>query len=179
MKLKFLFAIFFVFWIFLSGCALTEGIRIGLPDKECHVCDDILAEMQLAEQENRMPTRFSYMCKIAQEKEINLCSLNDMMVIVAKEGYVLDAYSAAEFTTWATSFKNRIINGISFQEAKYFAFKKITDMNKMVGGTLMVLSDFFLQMPDAVLVPKDDADLIVQGVDIWVAEVQKLAAWFN
>lgn len=179
--------------VFAAGCS-GAGIKFGLPDKPCTQCDDVQIVPLLPEQDPAVgksasvmeipgavidPERVSYICSLTAAMAVNPCQIHDMAVMIAKEGYVLKAWQVDEFAAfWNDTIKPRVVSGINFGDLKMMVIGQLAKLNRAAGGTLLVASDFFLQLPDDKVIPtKDQAMIILSGDDL-VVQLRKFATWF-
>jgi len=159
---------FILLLIFLVGCGT---LHINNPfDRPCSVCD----EWKASEGAITSP-----ICEQADKLKQNPCAVHAMMVVAAKEGLVLELWQADQFEKWMNEVKKRIEAGITYGDLKILAFAQLTKFNSMVGGTFLVMSEFFLSMPDGQIVPEYDQNLLYLSVDDLVVQVKRFALYWG
>ena len=123
--------------------------------------------------------RESHICALREKHQIDACYIHRGMEVVAKEGLVMEGYTAKDFEKWGEYVKGRVEAGLTYGILKDLMLAQFTKFNKLLGAQVLILGDMFLELPQDALIPKDDAIMVASSIDDLVQEVKNLDIWLN
>lgn len=132
------------------------------------LCDKFIAEGQA-----------SYICALREEHDFDACYIHRGIEIVAKEGLVMEGYTAEEFEAWGNQVVEMVKAGMTYGTLKTVVLAQFTKFNKMIGAQVLILGDMFLELPQDQLIPEADAIMVVSSINDLVKEVKNLDIWLN
>ena len=168
--IAFMAALFFIMSCGFAQIRPVADCIVDRPDGTQIEFKQLCAEIEAA-------GRTSYICNLQKEYNFDACYLHRGMEVVAKEGLILEGYTAEEFTKWGNEVKMRLKAGMTYGTLKTIILAQFTKINKMIGAQILVFGDMFLELPQDTFIPADDIEIAISSIDDLVQEVVDLDIW--
>jgi len=173
--MKYLILVLVSMFMFVS----CNGIINVKPVAPCIVdkYDGSTIELSLLCAEIDAAGRTSYICNLQKEYNVDACVIHRGMEVLAKEGLVLEGYTADEFKLWGDDVIMALEYGMTNGDLKNMVLAQFMKINKIAGAQILILGDMFLDLPQTQMIPEDDVEIFISSIQDLVQEVLRLDIW--
>jgi hypothetical protein len=181
LNMKKLVSILFIILLFISACAGGLG---GIKTKPITPCvvelqDGRQVEFNALCEQIKAEGGTSYICDLQEKYSVDPCYIHRGMEVAAKEGLVLEGYTAQDFDKWANSVKEKVQAGLTYGDLRTIILAQFTKVNRMLGAQVLILGDMFLELPQNTVIPQNDIEIVLSSINDLVKEVKRLDIWLQ
>jgi len=134
--------------LIFNSCTGTD-INIRPP---CTVCEEIAINYPLEE---------SLICKYLKDP----CIANDVIVTVATAGVIWEHWKVEDLKKWIETTRGFILGGTNYAALNAYVTKFISEYNKKMGATYLLLANILLKFDSTVAISSPDVALLMKALN--------------